>query len=294
MEVFLVALLIFYIYHGTGITLGYHRLLSHRSFKVPHWLEYFIVSGGYLCFEGSPIYWVTNHRLHHRYSDQKGDPHSPVDGFWHSYIGWMYKPIVKVSFEQSRLVSPDLYRDRVYEMLHLNNSDYHALLCLIVGVLFRIVLLAVFGPVVLAANLLATLVVFNAPLLVNSVGHLKEFGYRNFESGDGSRNVWWVALIALGEGWHNNHHYAPKSARHGLTAWEFDLSYLVLSVLKVLGLATEIRLPTSEQMSRYRVFDQPAVELDSDPGFEPDSGPDPELDPESKASESDRPLAPVD
>src|SRR5471030_864138 len=97
MVTFVVAFLLFFVFHSQGITLGYHRLLSHRSLKVPKWLEYLIVSGAYLSIEGAPIFWVTTHRLHHRYSDHDGDPHSPRDGLFHSFISWMWKPVVLIS-----------------------------------------------------------------------------------------------------------------------------------------------------------------------------------------------------
>lgn len=240
---FFTVFVISYMYHGLGITLGYHRLLSHRSFKVPKFLEYFIVSGGYLAFEGSPIFWVSTHRLHHKYSDQEGDPHSPLDGFFHSFIGWLFKPIIKYNEEESRKLAADLYRDPVYRFFHVNHTRWHALLCLFLCIAFRVGIFLVLGPVALAANILAGVMPFIGAHLVNSFGHLPTLGYQNFETGENSRNVWWVAMLSLGEGWHNNHHALPSSARHGLNFKELDLTWESLKLLKLLGLATQIRLP---------------------------------------------------
>lgn len=231
-----------------GITLGYHRLLSHRSLKVPLWLEYFIVSGGYLSFEGSPIFWVATHRLHHRYSDKPGDPHSPLDGLWHAFISWMWKPKVLITSEHSRKIVPDLYRDPVYRALHCGHSTWEGPLCLAIGIIFRIAIYFAFGPIVLCANLLATGVAFVGPLLVNTVSHLEQFGYQTYESRDGSRNVWFVALIALGEGWHNNHHAFPQSARHGLKRSEVDATWIAIKLLQLVGLAEHIRVPNAQAM----------------------------------------------
>lgn len=243
MTTFLIVFVVSYLYHGLGITVGYHRLLSHRSFKVPLWLEYFLVSGGYLCLEGSPIHWVSTHRIHHRYTDKPGDPHSPLNGFWHSFVGWMYKPIVPLTKAEALTVSPDLYRDRVYRFLEFGHTRWHALVCLIVCLLFRVLLCTFLGPIALVANLLATICPFIGAFLVNSVCHMPQFGYRNTQTLDDSKNVWWVALIALGEGWHNNHHAQPQSARHGWKSLEFDVSWYAILVMKLLGLATKIRLP---------------------------------------------------
>lgn len=243
---FFTAFLFFSFFHTQGITLGYHRLLSHRSLRVPKLVEYFFVAGAYLAFEGSPIFWVTTHRLHHRYSDHPGDPHTPLDGFFHAFISWMWAPKVIITKEESKLLAPDLYRDPIYKMLHCNHSSLNGYLCLLVGVIFRAGIFLLFGPVVLAANLLATLIAFIGPLLVNTICHMKNYGYETYKCGDGSRNVFIVAMVAAGEGWHNNHHTFPQSARHGLTPKEFDLTWLTISILEKFGLAKKVRLPKKE------------------------------------------------
>ncbi len=243
MNLFLAAFVASYVFHTLGITLGYHRLLSHKSLRVPKLVEYLIVAGGYLTFEGSPIFWVTTHRLHHRYSDRDGDPHSPLDGLWHAFVAWMWKPKVIVTAEQSRLLAPDLYRDPVYRFLHCKHTHWDGILCLAIGILFRVILYFLFGPIVLAANLLASALAFLGPLLVNSVAHINYFGYESYKCNDNSRNVWFVALLSMGEGWHNNHHAFPQSARHGLKPSEVDLTWIAIKLLQFLGLAKNVRLP---------------------------------------------------
>jgi fatty-acid desaturase len=243
MNTFLIAFFASYVFHSMGTTLGYHRLLSHRSLRLPRWLEYLVVSGGYLCLEGSPIFWVSTHRLHHRYSDHPGDPHSPMDGLWHAFIAWMWKPKVIISSYESRRIAPDLYRDPVYRLLHCGHTHWDGILCLGIAILFRIGLFLLFGPVVLAANLAATFFAFLGPLLVNTVSHLRRFGYESYNCGDDSRNVWFVAMLSLGEGWHNNHHAFPQSARHGLKPLELDATWIAIRLMQLVGLARDVRLP---------------------------------------------------
>jgi len=244
MEIFLWSLVLSYTWGVLGISLGYHRGLSHRSFKLPRPLEYFFVTGGYLVFEGGPIFWVASHRLHHRYSDEPGkDPHTPLDGVWHSILGWMSKPVVIIEEDQYKVICPDLFRDPYYRFLHVGGGGRDGYLCLAINVVFRLAILAFFGPWAFAGNILGSIGAFMAPLMVNSICHLQQFGYRNYETPELSRNVWFVAMASFGEGWHNNHHKFPQSARHGLKPSEFDFSWCVLSVLKPLGLVKNIRLP---------------------------------------------------
>jgi fatty-acid desaturase len=249
MTTFFIALVLSYLYHGYGITVGYHRLLSHRSLKVPMWLEYLIVSGGYLCFEGSPISWVATHRVHHRYTDEEGDPHRPADGFWHAWGNWLLQPKVSLSHEQIEQVVPDLCRDNVYRYLDFDHQRKHALVCLIACIVFRILILAFFGPWALLGNLIGSATTFVGPFWVNSICHLPNVGYKNFGTTDASRNVPWVGLWALGEGWHNNHHAVPQSARHGMKPEEFDISWMFISTLQWLGLATNVHLPREPKLA---------------------------------------------
>ena len=189
-----------YVYLAIGITGGYHRLLTHKSYKVPNWLRYFIVSGGYFALMGAPISWVAVHRLHHQKSDQPGDPHSPRDGFEHALYKWMFDMEKRQSIEEIRKQVPDLLEDKVLCMLGTDHSAKQAQLCLWVNIVARVIILLAFGPVAFTANLIASVLVFWSPQFVNTFCHLPSWGYRNYEVRDDSRNVPWVGLMAMGEG----------------------------------------------------------------------------------------------
>lgn len=235
--------LVFYIYHGVGITLGYHRLLTHKSLKVPNWLMYFIVSGGYLGLMGSPIVWVAVHRLHHQKSDQPGDPHSPREGFNHALVGWMFDMKSVQTQEELEKQVPDLLQDRFLRLFGADHEPQQAQLCLGLCIAFRVLIYFLLGPAAVVANLLATFMVFWSTQLVNAACHLPSQGYRTFETREDSRNVWWVGILALGEGWHNNHHAIPKSARHGMAWFEVDVTWYTIWLLEKLGLAKMIIRP---------------------------------------------------
>ena len=259
-----------YLYHGLGITLGYHRLLTHRSLKVPQWLMYLIVSGGYFSLMGSPIVWVGVHRLHHQTSDTEGDPHSPkTHGFKHALYEWMYDMRSVQSDAELQAQVPDLMKDPLLRATGCDHGANQAQLCLAMCIAFRVVLLLLFGWVALAANLAATFCTFWSTQLVNSVCHLDGVGYRTFETREASRNVWWVGLLALGEGWHNNHHAIPKSARHGMDWWELDMTWNAIWVLEKLGLAKNVVRPPAERKSRVVVETSKLASLVPSPEPEP-------------------------
>jgi stearoyl-CoA desaturase (delta-9 desaturase) len=242
---FAVAFLTFYLWHTLGIGIGYHRLLSHRSFKCSKAVEYFFVFGAYLAMESSPVCWVVIHRAHHRSADQAADPHSPKHGWWHGYIGWMLKFRYGDDINAQKF-APDLLQDPVYRFLEQGGSLYWGYaLCAMICVLFRILLLATFGPIVAVASICAGIAAQQAPLLLNVVSHMRKYGYRNFELGDESTNVWWLAALTMGEGWHNNHHAYPNSARSGLMKGEIDLSWSVLKFLNQINLVSEVFVPNS-------------------------------------------------
>jgi stearoyl-CoA desaturase (delta-9 desaturase) len=229
-----VALFLFWMCTGLGISMGYHRLHTHRSYQVPLALEYFFAVCGTLTLEGGPIFWVATHRLHHQKSDQPGDPHSPHDGGWWAHMGWLLLGETKHS--NASLFSkyaPDLTKDRFYVWL----NDYHWVPMIVLGVL----LWAMGGlPFVLWGICLRVVVGLHCTWLVNSATHM--WGSRRFETRDDSRNNLLIALITSGEGWHNNHHAHPTSARHGLTWYEFDLSWIQIKILKSLGIAKAVRV----------------------------------------------------
>lgn len=239
-------------WHGVGITLGYHRLLTHKSLSVPKWLEYVICSGGYFALMGSPIVWVGVHRQHHQKSDQPGDPHSPRDGFLHSLYKWMYYTGKVQSDEDLQKQAADLMNDPLYKLLGCDHGAYHAQLNLFFCVIFRVVLFLVFGWQCVVGNLIATFTIFWSTQFVNAFCHLPGLGYRTYKTTEDSRNVWWVGLLAVGEGWHNNHHAVPKSARHGLQWWEFDFTWCCIVVLEKLGLAKRVVRPSKELLAKKR------------------------------------------
>jgi fatty-acid desaturase len=242
-KAFLLWLPVFYLYHGLGITLGYHRLLTHKALKVPRWLSYFIVSGGYFCLMGSPIVWVGVHRQHHQKSDLPGDPHSPREGFVHALYGWMFDMRRVQSDAELQAQVPELMSDRFYRLLGDTHDPYQAQLCLGVNIVFRLLLWATIGFPAMMASVISTAIVFWSTQLVNAVCHLPGAGYRSHDTYEDSLNVWWVALLALGEGWHNNHHAIPKSARHGMSWWELDITWISIVVLEKLGLAKNVIRP---------------------------------------------------
>ncbi len=233
--VFAAAVFLYWVATGLGISMGYHRLHTHRSYKVPLAVEYFLAFCGALTLEGGPISWVATHRIHHQNSDRPGDPHSPRDGGWWAHAGWIM--FGKATHNNTRKMSkyaPDMAKHRFY--LWLNN--YHWLPTVALAAL-----LIVIGGLPLMLWGICFRVVFglHATWLVNSATHM--WGSRRFATHDDSRNNWWVALLTFGEGWHNNHHAYPSSARHGLAWYEFDPSWLEIRFLQLLGLATCVRTP---------------------------------------------------
>jgi stearoyl-CoA desaturase (delta-9 desaturase) len=237
---FIAVFAVSYLLHALGVTVGYHRLLSHRSFSCPKFVEYFWVLMGYLAFEGSPIWWATIHRAHHRYVDTPLDPHSPRYGLYNAHVGWLthheYAPHVD-PLKQSK----DLINDPVYRFLEQDGKWWRAhTLAFAVGLGCRVVIWACFGWVAAVASLLAAVAVLQIPLMLNVICHIPKLGYKNFRCLDDSVNVWWVALLAMGEGWHNNHHVFPGSARSGLRAHELDVSWLVICAMRKLGLASRV------------------------------------------------------
>ena len=219
---------------GLGISMGYHRLHTHRSYQVPRALEYLFAVCGALTFEGGPIFWVATHRVHHQKSDRPGDPHSPREGAWWSHMVWML--VGEAKHSNTRLMAkyaPDLAKDPFYVWL----DNYHWLPNIVLGVL----LYAIGGiPMVLWGICLRVVIGLHATWLVNSATHM--WGSRRFATHDDSRNLWWVALITFGEGWHNNHHAHPTSARHGLAWYEFDPSWLQIQILKRFGIAKSVKV----------------------------------------------------
>jgi len=257
---------VLYLLGGLGITMGYHRLLTHRSFKTPRPIEYLLTFVGGLANQGGPLQWVATHRVHHRYSDRKGDPHSPRDGRWWAHtLWWMPYDAALDDPAVFRRYVPDLAKDPVHRFL----DRFHILIPLgLAGLLFG--LGEAIGGVGLSwvvwGIFVRTTLLYHATYLVNSATHC--WGYRNHATRDDSTNLWWVAILTLGEGWHNNHHAFPRSARHGLRWWEVDATYLVIRLLSLCALAKNIHHPTgvlgkttwqANGANRFRLQDMPAT-----------------------------------
>ena len=218
-----------------GVTLCFHRLLAHRSFQVPKWLEYVLTLCGSLSLQGGAIKWVATHRVHHAFSDRPQDPHSPTRGFWWAHVLWLFAQDETLDHPtQYQRYAPDLARDKVHQFL----NKTHVLQSVLLGG----ILYAWGGMPFLIWGLFARLTfVYHCTWLVNSAAHL--WGYQTYNTNEGSTNNWWVAALSYGEGWHNNHHAYLHSAAHGLRWWEFDPTYLHIRVLSWLKLATRGRLP---------------------------------------------------
>jgi len=216
-----------------GIGIGYHRLLTHRGMKVPKWLEYFFTTCGTLALQSGPLAWVTTHRLHHAFTDTEKDPHSPRNGgaYW-SHIGWIFRGTAQNQSEAiKQRYSPDLAKDKYYRFL----DTYYFITVVAVAIL----LFAIDGwTMVVWGIFLRTVMAWHFTWLVNSATHL--WGSRRFETRDDSRNNALVAAVTFGEGWHNNHHAFPRSARHGFTWKEFDVNWVQIRVLEKLGLMKDV------------------------------------------------------
>jgi sn-1 stearoyl-lipid 9-desaturase len=225
-----VALFLHWLTIGLGISLGFHRLATHRSFKTAKWLEYFFILCGTLAGQGAVKGWVGYHRMHHLYADRTGDPHDSTQGFWWSHISWLMHT-VPVNTELPRFTK-DIAHDPFYRFCH---NHYISL-----QVALALVLYGLGGMPFVVWGVFARLFVgFHSTCFVNSACHT--FGYRNYDISDRSTNCWWAALLTFGEGWHNNHHAFQASARFGWHWWEVDLMWLTIRLLEKLHLAKSVK-----------------------------------------------------
>jgi len=225
-----------------GVGLGWHRLLTHRGFKAPKWLEYTLSTLATMSIQDSPDKWVATHRMHHAFVETDKDPHSTNKGFWWAQIGWIVWGTAQ-DHDKATLKKyvPDLVKDRGHALI---SRFYYVPIIVSAAILFAIggwtmVVWGVFGRVVVG---------WHTTWFVNSLSHI--FGQRPFETKDSSTNNWFVAILTFGEGWHNNHHAFPTSARHGLKWYQFDMNWIAICVFEKLGWARDIR-----------VYQEKAVEL---------------------------------
>ncbi len=255
-----------YVFGTLGINICYHRLLTHQGFTCPKWLEHVFATLGVCCMQDAPARWVAIHRMHHQHSDERPDPHSPLVNFFWAHMQWIFVDNAFVnSVQMYDHYARDILRDPYYRRLQRNGFwmvvlaaqlvvFYGAGFCagwwlegtVMAGVQFGSSLL-VWGVFV------RTVAVWHITWSVNSLSHL--WGYRSYETGDQSRNNWFVALIANGEGWHNNHHADQRSAAHGHAWWEFDVTWLTIRAMERVGLAKNVVLP-SKRLPTKSILDE--------------------------------------
>jgi fatty-acid desaturase len=250
-----VAVFLWWVTGSLGIGMGYHRLLTHRGYKTPKWVEYFLTICGAMALEGGPIAWVGTHRVHHQNTDKEGDPHSPRDGGLWAHMGWiMTGQAMHNSTKELLPYVPDLRKDKFQVWI----SEWHWVPLTVLGA----ALFAIGGlPFLFWGVFVRVTVGLHATWLVNSATHM--WGSRRFLTDDTSKNSFWVAILTFGEGWHNNHHAVPQSARHGLTWYEFDVNWYGICALKALGLARDVKrhklAPSGQNGERHAVITSDAA-----------------------------------
>ncbi len=239
----LVLLAVFYAISLFGITIGYHRMLTHDGFRAPAWLRALILICGCTSFETDPATWAAMHIKHHAHSDEEDDPHSPLHGFWHSHMGWLF---VEKNYLDARTYAPHLLNDPVVRFVSQTWLVWAFLSLIVPGVIGG-------WTGFLWGGLVRLFLVSHVTYSVNSICHT--FGRRHFETADESRNEWIVGLLAFGEGWHNNHHAFPRNAFHGMRWWQVDLAGLIIRAFERLGLAWDVQRvsPDTEHAQRTRL-----------------------------------------
>ena len=221
-----------------GVGLGWHRLLTHRSFKAPKWLEYVLSTFATMSMQDSPDKWIATHRIHHAFVETEKDPHSTMFGFLWAQIGWVVWGTAQ-DHDQATMKRyvPDLLKDKGHVLI----SRFY----LIPIVVSAFILFVIGGWTMVVWGVFARVVVgWHTTWFVNSLSHI--YGSRPHETTDFSTNNWFVALLTFGEGWHNNHHAFPTSARHGLQWYQFDMNWIAIRILEKLGWAKQIKLPDSK------------------------------------------------
>jgi len=252
----LLVLVAMYMITAVGITVGFHRMLTHRAFASYPWVERAFAIMGSLSVQGSVMDWVADHRKHHAHTDREGDPHSPhvghgsgLAGLWHAHVGWLMETQGQADWKK---YAPDLYEDPAMRRIG-RQFPALALLSLLIPTVADWALhdFTVGGAVrgLVWGGLVRIFFVHHVTWSVNSVCHF--FGRRRFDLDDHSTNVGWLAVLSLGESWHHNHHAFPRSAYHGLRWWEIDPSGLIIAGMQRLGLAWNVvRISPERQRAR--------------------------------------------
>jgi fatty-acid desaturase len=248
---------------GQGVNLCYHRLLTHRSFEVPKWLERCFTTVALCCLQDTPAKWVCWHRIHHNHSDEPQDPHSPLVGFLWSHFGWLMLHNVGTHdiaayYKYARDILDDPYYMLLEKRRWLHAGIYaaHALAFFLAGALLGWAVWGSQAAVQMGTSLLVwgvlvrTVLVWHITWSVNSLSHL--FGYQSYATGEESRNNWFVALITVGEGWHNNHHHDQASACNQHRWWELDVTWYQIRLLERLGLARNVVRPQHQRRAERR------------------------------------------
>ena len=254
----LTLLIVFYVVTALGITLGYHRMFTHRAFESSRAFRAVIAALGSMAVEGSVITWVADHRKHHAFTDIEGDPHSPhlhgpgltgaVGGLWHAHVGWLFETVGSADRER---FAPDLVRDRLMRVM-----DRLFFVWVVVGFAIPFALGWIIGgdvgtalTALLWGGFVRVFLLHHVTWSINSICHF--FGRRRFDVDDESRNVFWLAPLSMGESWHHNHHAFPTSAFHGLRFWErmTDPTGLMISLLEKLGVVWAVVRITPERQS---------------------------------------------
>ncbi|MGY3803263.1 acyl-CoA desaturase [Pigmentibacter ruber] len=269
-QAFAVFLVFHYLTGMVGITFGFHRLIAHKGFQAYKPLEYFAAFCGTLSCQGGPISWVGQHRVHHAYSDKAEDPHDMNKGFWHSHIGFIFNrradlnDIVEVSH-----YCPDVAKNKYYQFL----ENYMIPIQFAVGILLFILggFLSTYSSAMfdwfnavsfIVWGIFVRLVAgYHVTWFVNSATH--KWGSRPNNTNDASRNNWWVGILAFGEGWHNNHHAQPRAARHGWRWWQFDQTWIMISLLNKLKLVQNIKLPVQASDCQIEIAKNRSLESEN-------------------------------
>jgi stearoyl-CoA desaturase (delta-9 desaturase) len=224
------------------ITAGYHRYFSHRAYKTSRWFQFLLALGGTTCTQKGVLWWAGHHRDHHKYSDQPGDIHSPVlNGFWWSHVLW----ILSAKYNETKLERIKDFAE--YPELRWLNQWYY-----VPPIAYAVILFLVGGaPALIWGFFVSQVLLWHGTFTINSLSHV--FGSRRYVTTDDSRNNLFLALLTMGEGWHNNHHYYQSTANQGFFWWEIDLSYYVLKALSWCGLVWDLRTPPAHIRDAHRL-----------------------------------------